>query len=109
AADPSALSLRPRPLTPTATARLLRARLGDAADTAFPTARQDVTAGNPLLVRQLLNARAAEAVAPDDAHAAAVRAIGPRAVSRTVLLRLARMPEPGVAVARAIAVLGEAP
>jgi hypothetical protein len=60
-------------------------------------------------VRQLLSALAAEAVAPDAEHASAVRAIGPRAVGRTVRLRLARLPEPAVAVARAVAVLGEHP
>ena len=38
-----------------------------------------------------------------------MRAIGPRALSRTVLLRLARLPEPAAAVARAVAVLGEQP
>ena len=43
------------------------------------------------------------------AHADAVRAIGPRAVARTVLLRLGRLPESAVAVARAVAVLGEQP
>ena len=38
-----------------------------------------------------------------------MRAIGPRAVSRTVLLRLARLPAPAADVARAVAVLGEQP
>ena len=33
--------------------------------------------------------------------------IGPQAVSRTVLLRLARLPADAVAVARALAVLGD--
>ncbi len=83
--------------------------LGGAPDHAFAAACQDVTAGNPLLLRQLLTALAAEHVAPDAAHAASVRAIGPRAVSRTVLLRLARLPAPAAAVARAVAVLGEQP
>jgi tetratricopeptide (TPR) repeat protein len=80
-----------------------------ATDHAFSAACQEVTAGNPLLLRQLLTALAAEQVTPDAAHAASVRAIGPRAVSRTVLLRLARLPAPAAAVARAVAVLGEQP
>ena len=67
--------------------------LGEA-DDAFAAACQEVTAGNPLLLRQLLTALAAEQIAPDAEHAASVRAIGPRAVSRTVLLRLARLPAP---------------
>ena len=87
-------------------AGLVSALLGDA-DGAFAAACLHVTAGNPLLLRQLLTALAAEHVAPDAEHAASVRAIGPRAVSRTVLLRLARLPEPAAAVARAVAVLGE--
>ena len=51
-----------------------------------------MTAGNPLLLRQLLTALASEQSCRDAAHAASVRAIGPRAVSRTVLLRLGRLP-----------------
>ena len=87
---------------------MVAALLGDA-DEAFAAACQDVTAGNPLLLRQLLTALAAEHVVPDAEHAASVRAIGPRAVSRTVLLRLARLPAPAADVARAVAVLGEQP
>jgi DNA-binding SARP family transcriptional activator len=109
AGEPHAVSLRPRPLTGDATARLVRERMGEDAAAAFTDACQDVTAGNPLLVRQLVSALAAEGVTPDAAHAEAVLGIGPRAVARTVLLRLVRMPDPSVAVARAIAVLGEAP
>ena len=44
---------------------------------------------------------------PDRAHADAIRKVGPRAVSRTVLLRLARLPPDAVPVARAVAVLGD--
>ena len=67
-----------------------------------------MTAGNPLLLASCWRPRR-RARRPDAAHAAAVRAIGPRAVARTVLLRLARLPAPAVAVARAVAVLGEQP
>ena len=85
------------------------ARASADADGAFAAACHEVTAGNPLLVRQLLTALEAERVAPDAAHAEEVRAVGPRAVSRTVLLRLARLPDETVAVARAVAILGEHP
>ena len=44
---------------------------------------------------------------PAAGNAALVRDIGPRAVSRTVLLRLARLPAEAAAVARAVAILGE--
>lgn len=109
AADPGAGVLEPQPLTPAASAQLVRARLGADADAAFAAACHAVTAGNPLLLRQLLNALESEGVTPDAEHAAAVEAIGPRAVARTVLLRLARLPADTVAVARAVAVLGENP
>src|SRR5262249_46017294 len=108
-ADPATVSLRPRPLTEAATADLVRGRLGDGTDPGFAAACQEVTAGNPLLVRQLLAALAAEHVAPSTAGAAEVRAIGSKAVSRTVLPRLARMDTEAVAVARAVAILGDDP
>ena len=44
---------------------------------------------------------------PDAASVEVVAEIGPRAVSRTVLIRLARLPDEAVSVARAVAVLGE--
>ena len=106
--DPATVTVQPRPLTEDGTAGMVSTLLGEA-DDAFAAACQEVTAGNPLLLRQLLTALAAEKVVPDAAHAASVRAIGPRAVSRTVLLRLARLPAPAAVVARAIAVLGEQP
>jgi DNA-binding SARP family transcriptional activator len=107
--DAATTAVAPKPLTAEGAAGLIRAHLGAVADGAFAAACLEVTAGNPLLLRQLLTALAAERVAPVAEHAASVRAIGPRAVSRTVLLRLARLPEPAAAVARAVAVLGEHP
>lgn len=109
AQEPVTLALAPRPLSRQATAGLIRLQLDDEPDEAFTTACTEVTAGNPLLLRQLLGALAAEGVIPDAAHADEVRAIGPRAVGRTVLLRLARLPDTAAAVARAVAVLGEQP
>ena len=107
--DPATAAVAPKPLTAGGIAGLVATHLGGVADGAFASACREVTAGNPLLLRQLLTALAAERVAPNDEHAASVRAIGPRAVSRTVLLRLARLPEPAAAVARAVALLGEHP
>ncbi len=109
AGDPVTVPVRPVALSAAATTTLVRARLGDEADQAFADACHETTGGNPLLVGQLLTALADERVTPDAAHAVEVRAIGPRAVSRTVLLRLARLPQAAVALARAVAVLGEQP
>ena len=105
--DPAATPLRPGPLGAEAVTALVRAELGDAADPAFCTACHDATGGNPLLLRQLLRTLEAEGIAPTAANVEAVRAVGPRAVASTVLLRLARLPADAAAVTRAAAVLGE--
>ena len=88
-------------------AELVRGRLGAEAEQPFCAACHEATGGNPLLVRELLKTLQAENVRPDRAHADAIREVGPRAVSRTVLLRLARLPPDAVPVARAVAVLGD--
>jgi DNA-binding CsgD family transcriptional regulator len=105
--DPATLPLRPGPLSEAAVAALVRERLGADAHPAFCAACHDATGGNPLLLRQLLRALEAEGVRPDAGQSSVVRAIGPRAVSGTVLLRLARQSPDARAVARAAAVLGE--
>jgi tetratricopeptide (TPR) repeat protein len=105
--DPAVVSVRPAPLSDGAVSALVGDRLGDLPDDEFRSACQASTGGNPLLVEQLLNALQAEGVRPDGASAGLVRDIGPRAVSRTVLLRLARLPDAASRVARALAVLGE--
>ncbi|MGZ6606580.1 MAG: AAA family ATPase, partial [Solirubrobacteraceae bacterium] len=97
AQEPITLALSPRPLTRQATGELIRRRLEHEPDDAFTTACQDVTAGNPLLLRQLLGGLSAERVVPDAEHADTVRAIGPRAVARTVLRRLGRLDSSAVA------------
>jgi DNA-binding CsgD family transcriptional regulator len=105
--DPAVRPVRPGPLSADAVTAMVRARLGEDAHSSFCAACARVTGGNPLLLRQLLTSLAADGVTPDAAHVDVVSDIGPRAVSRTVLLRLARLSEEAVAVARAVAVLGE--
>ena len=107
ALDPAAQALEPGPLSATGAAALVRERLGAAAEPAFCEACHAATGGNPLLLRQLLRALEAERVEPVAANAAVVRAVGPRAASSTVLVRLGRLPGAAVAVARAVSVLGE--
>jgi len=106
--DPATMAVRPGPLSLEAVRQLIAERLGDDPDVAFAQACHRSTGGNPLLLRELLTALATDGVRPDAAHAGVVIDIGPRAVSRTVLLRLARLPAEAVAVARSVAVLGEA-
>ena len=105
--DPSTAHVRPGPLSEEAVGELVAKRLKAEPDEAFREACHTTTGGNPLLMRQLLNALETDGVTPDAAHADVVRAIGSRAVSSSVLLRLSRLPGEAVAVARAVAVLGE--
>ncbi|MBC3192830.1 AAA family ATPase [Pseudonocardia sp. C8] len=111
AADPSTVSVRPRPLSEAATAALLGAQLGGAAegatDPAFTAACHAATGGNPLLLHELVRALAAEGARPDASHLRMVADVGPRAAARSVLVRLARLPDVAVRTARAAAVLGD--
>jgi hypothetical protein len=104
--DPLSVSVRPGPLSVAATATLVAERLGGDADDAFAAACQTATAGNPLLLHELLKTLAAEGVRPDAAHIAAVSGLG-AAASRAVLARLARLSPGAVSLARAVAVLGD--
>ncbi len=107
--DPLATFVRPGPLSADGVRALVHARLGgeQEPDPAFCSACGEVTGGNPLLLRQLLASLAGDRVAPTAAATAIVHDVGPRAVSRTVLLSLARLEPAATAVARAVAVLGE--
>ena len=106
--DPSATSLRPQPLSPTAGRELVSAGLGREPDERFTAACQKATGGNPLLLGQLVSALRSDGVEPDASQVERVLDVGPRAVSRTVLMRLARLAPDTVQVARAVAVLGAA-
>ena len=104
-ADETVTVVRPEPLTEQGTAALVTDRLGRGAD-AFVATCHRMTSGNPLLLRQLLRALADQGVPPDAAHVDTVRAVGSRAITSLVTLRLRRMPATVTTVARAVAVLG---
>ena len=104
-ADETVTVVRPEPLTEQGTAALVTDRLGRGAD-AFVATCHRMTSGNPLLLRQLLRALADQGVPPDAAHVDTVRAVGSRAVTSLVTLRLRRMPQEVTTVARAVAMLG---
>lgn len=107
AGNESVSVLHPTPLTEEGTAALVTDRLGRGADTFVATCHR-MTSGNPLLLRQLLRALADQGVPPDAAHVDTVRAVGSRAITSLVTLRLRRMPATVTTVARAVAVLGPA-
>ena len=85
----------------------MRERLGEGVES-FVEACHRMTSGNPLLLRQLLRALEDEGIRPDVTHVDTVRAVGSRAVSALVTMRLRRMPAAVTAAARAVAVLGDA-
>ena len=105
--DPAAVPIRLLPLSEGGATEMVRDRLAEDAERPFCAACHHATGGNPLLLRELVKTLQAENIRPDAAHADAIREVGPRAVSRTVLLRLSRLPSDAVAVARAVALLGD--
>ncbi|MBJ7521332.1 MAG: AAA family ATPase [Solirubrobacteraceae bacterium] len=105
--EPAVTSLRPRALSEEAVGALVAERLREDGEPGFVRACHRSTGGNPLLLRQLLGALAADGVRPREDEARAVQQIAPRAVSRTVLLRLGRLGPDAATAARAVAVLGD--
>jgi DNA-binding CsgD family transcriptional regulator len=99
--------IAPAPLSEVAVAQLLEERLGAPPHARFTAACCRATGGNPLLLDELARAMQADRVRPDTANPAVVADLGPRAVSRTVFMRLARLEDDAVTLARAVAVLGE--
>ena len=105
--DPATVLLQPGPLGAEAIGQIVHDRLGAMPDGRFQQATHKATGGNPLLLHELVKTMAAEGVPPDADHAEIMRDVGPRAVTRTVLTRLARLGPDAAPVARAVAVLGE--
>ena len=106
ASRPSAVVLYPRPLSQTASVALARERLGTEADESFCRACHTATGGNPLFLRELLRGLDAAGVVPSPTAAGEVQAVGPAAVSRFVLHRLAALGSAATELARSVAVLG---
>ncbi|TQN43874.1 transcriptional regulator [Blastococcus colisei] len=107
ALEPVAVVLRPATLSADAVGALVGRRLGEPVSPLFALACHRTTSGNPLLLRQLLRALEADGVRPDAAHADMVVAVGSRAVSSMVLMRLRRLGGAAPVVARAAGILGD--
>jgi predicted ATPase len=107
ASRPEAGVLYPRPLSQSAAVALARERLGAEAAEEFCRACHEATGGNPLFLRELLSALNAAGVVPSAGAASEVQAVGPAAVSRFVLHRLATLGPSATELARAVAVLGD--
>ncbi len=95
--------VEPCALSDAASAVLIRGR-AERTD-AFVRACFEETGGNPLLLRELLRALAADGVEGTDADVERVRAIGPGSVAHSVAATLARLEPECAALATAVAVL----
>lgn len=107
ASRPSVLALHPRPLSQPAAVAMTRERLGGETAEEFCRACHTATGGNPLFLRELLRAVDVAGIEPSAAAAGEVHAVGPAAVSRFVLHRLAALGPVATELARAVAVLGD--
>jgi DNA-binding CsgD family transcriptional regulator len=107
AAHPAAVALYPRPLSEAAAVAWTRAQLGAGAADEFCRACHTATGGNPLFLRELLRALDGAGVSPSAAAAAEVQAVGPAAIRRFVLHRLAMLGAAPGRLAQAVAVLGD--
>jgi DNA-binding CsgD family transcriptional regulator len=100
--------LRPRPLSAPAVAELARRALGAEPAPEFVDSCADATGGNAFLVTELLRKLADAGAEPSAAAAAEIDLMASEAVGDRITGWLAALPEAGVAVARSLAVLGEA-
>jgi DNA-binding CsgD family transcriptional regulator len=107
ATDALARRLTPRALSPGAAAALLAEELEQQPETAFTATCHEVSGGNPFLLRELARTLAAEEIPPVAGQAPRVHELAPERVTRTVLVRLARLSPAAQAVARAVVILGD--
>ena len=98
--------MRPSALGREATGVLVRDTLGDHASAELCDACQSATAGNPFLLRCVLQELRDEMVLPDRTVAERVTEIHSEAISRATLAQLERLPAVAGELASAIAVLG---
>ena len=94
-------TLRPAPLTPSATARLVDLALDHGADAPTRDAVHEVTAGNPFLINQLMRHLESGPVTAD-----AVWNARPERLAALVIPRLSRLGADAKALSDAVAVLG---
>jgi DNA-binding CsgD family transcriptional regulator len=106
--DSATLSLRPAPLTLAAATEIVSASLGLAEFDEVAAACYDATDGNPLLLRELLNALSTVSLPEEpDEVIAEVHRLAPEVVLRRVKLELAKLGSDAADLAEAEAVLGD--
>lgn len=103
---PEVRVLRPASLSELASAALIRQALGAEPADDFAACCRQATGGNPFYLAELLRALASSGVAPTSDNTRRVTGIGPPAISREVLGRVAHLGRGCAALVRALAVLG---
>jgi DNA-binding CsgD family transcriptional regulator/tetratricopeptide (TPR) repeat protein len=104
--DTGATVLSPAELTEHGSEQLVSDAFGGRAEPEFCRACFEATGGNPFYLRTLADGLRSDGVRPDADNAPRAAAQVPHTVVRALVLRLARLPERAVRVARAAAVLG---
>jgi len=99
--------LRPSVLSAVGSERFVRDRVSGAPSPAFVAACHRASGGNPFLLAELLEAVRSDGLGWDDGAAVSVASLSPRGVSRSVLLRLHRLPAEATRLARAIGTFGD--
>jgi DNA-binding CsgD family transcriptional regulator len=103
--QPAARSLRPQSLSLDATVSVIRSELRSTAETGFCAACHESTAGNPLLLSELLRALEIEGVEALESQRGLVYEIGAKGVPERLLARISQISPEAVEVARAVATL----
>ena len=104
----AAHELRPGRLSPSAVAAVVGAAYPRAAPE-FWQACARASGGNPFYLHEIVKAAQADGIPGTARGAAEIAGLVPGSVLRSVLLRLARVPGAGPALASAVAILGAAP
>ena len=99
--------LRPRQLSDTAVASLVRESLGTDARAELCRACAEATGGNPFLLAELLGELRRDTRAVDRIDPASVRRLAPGRIAAAVLLRVSELDSSAPSLARAVAVLGD--
>src|SRR5829696_784925 len=105
--DTLATVLRPRPLSLEGSATYVRRELAAEADDAFCKSCHEATSGNPYFLHELVGELAADGIPPRSGRAGRVPEVGPQTIARAVLRRLGTLPLEPLALARAVAVVGD--
>jgi len=100
-------ALRPEPLSQVATVDLVRFELGAGADEEFCAAAHRAAGGNPLYLRELIAAARDADLAPVAESATKLEDLRPEGISRSVLVRIARLGAEASATAQVVAILGD--